>query len=111
MNTCHLKRKLWEQRCSSQCLFDFNRCEYPSEYVYLSSNKCFKVLDTFIALEDRHGFETAVRNVIEHVSFDVDTKPQFFELTIRALGGLLSGHIYASDSLSAYRIPWYRGQL
>jgi mannosidase alpha-like ER degradation enhancer 1 len=62
-------------------------------------------------LEDRQGFETAVRNVIEHVSFDVDTKPQVFEITIRVLGGLLSGHMYASDARSHYKIPWYRGQL
>jgi mannosidase alpha-like ER degradation enhancer 1 len=69
------------------------------------------VLDTFVALEDHQGFENAVRNVIEHVTFDVDTKPQVFEITIRVLGGLISGHIYASDPSSSYRIPWYRGQL
>jgi hypothetical protein len=74
-------------------------------------SKFFQVLDTFIALEDSSGFETAVRKVIEHVTFDVDTKPQVFEITIRVLGGLLSGHIYASDPKSAYKISWYRGQL
>jgi ER degradation enhancer, mannosidase alpha-like 1 len=42
---------------------------------------------------DHKGFEQAVRNVIEWVQYDVDTKPQVFEVTIRALGGLLSGHI------------------
>ena len=60
------------------------------------------VLDTCIVLEDRKGFETAVRNVVNHVSFDVNTKPQVFETTIRVLGGLLSGHIFASKSDSQF---------
>ena len=60
------------------------------------------VLDTFIVLEDRKGFETAVRNVVNHVSFDVNTKPQVFETTIRGLGGLLSGQIFASKSDSQF---------
>jgi len=42
---------------------------------------------------DHQGFADAVRKVIDWVQFDVNTKPQVFEVTIRALGGLLSGHI------------------
>lgn len=42
---------------------------------------------------DQKGFSDAVRDVIEWVQFDVNTKPQVFEVTIRVLGGLLSGHI------------------
>lgn len=53
----------------------------------------------------------AVRNVIDWVSFDVNTKPQVFETTIRVLGGLLSGHIFASDQRHAFHLPWYRGEL
>ena len=69
------------------------------------------MLDTFIVLDDRQGFENAVKNVIEWVSFDVDTKPQVFEATIRVLGGLLSGHIFANRTGQPFYLPWYRGEL
>jgi ER degradation enhancer, mannosidase alpha-like 1 len=69
------------------------------------------VLDTFVVLGDRPGFESAVRNVIDRVSFDVNTRPQVFETTIRVLGGLLSGHIFASQSGGRFYLPWYEGQL
>ncbi|KAF4619947.1 hypothetical protein D9613_005188 [Agrocybe pediades] len=69
------------------------------------------VLDTLVILDDRIGFEKAVKNVIEWVSFDVNTKPQVFETTIRVLGGLLSGHIFASKSGHPFHLPWYRGEL
>ncbi|KAG8896673.1 alpha mannosidase-like protein, partial [Tulasnella sp. 403] len=86
------------------------------------------VLDTFVTLNDPDGFETAVRNVIENVSFNVNTKPQVFETTIRALGGLLSAHLFASDEAmtdqfvvgqqrkrrreqKSFKLGWYRGEL
>lgn len=69
------------------------------------------VLDTFIILDDRAGFDKAVRSVIEWVSFDVNTKPQVFETTIRVLGGLLSAHIFAADPGHSFYLPWYSGQL
>ncbi|PPQ77269.1 hypothetical protein CVT25_010851 [Psilocybe cyanescens] len=69
------------------------------------------VLDTLVVLDDRQGFEKAVRNVIEWVSFDVNTKPQVFETTIRVLGGLLSGHIFANQTGQPFHLPWYRGEL
>ncbi|KAH6914987.1 alpha mannosidase-like protein [Coprinopsis sp. MPI-PUGE-AT-0042] len=69
------------------------------------------VLDTLVVLDDRPGFEAAVKDVIKTVQFDVDTKPQVFETTIRVLGGLLSGHIYASDRNQPFYLPWYRGEL
>ncbi len=68
-------------------------------------------LDTFVVLNDTHGFETAVRNIIQWVSFDVNTKPQVFETTIRVLGGLLSGHIFANKTEQPFHLPWYRGEL
>lgn len=68
------------------------------------------VLDTLVVLNDREGFEAAVKNVIQWVSFDVNTKPQVFETTIRVLGGLLSGHIFANES-GPFHLPWYRGEL
>ncbi|KAF9006459.1 alpha mannosidase-like protein [Cyathus striatus] len=69
------------------------------------------VLDTLVVLDDRPGFENAVKNVIEWVSFDVNTKPQVFETTIRVLGGLLSGHIFANATGHPFHLPWYRGEL
>uniref|UniRef100_A0A0W0FCH3 alpha-1,2-Mannosidase n=1 Tax=Moniliophthora roreri TaxID=221103 RepID=A0A0W0FCH3_MONRR len=68
------------------------------------------VLDTFVVLNDRSGFESAVKNVIEWVQFDVNTKPQVFETTIRVLGGLLSGHIYANQT-GPFHLSWYKGEL
>ncbi|KAJ7507717.1 alpha mannosidase-like protein [Mycena galericulata] len=69
------------------------------------------VLDTLVVLDDRPGFERAVKNVIEWVTFDVNTRPQVFETTIRVLGGLLSGHIFANQSGHPFFLPWYRGEL
>lgn len=69
------------------------------------------VLDTLVVLNDTTGFEKAVRDVIDWVSFDVNTKPQVFETTIRVLGGLLSGHQFASKPGQRFHIPWYRGEL
>ncbi|KAI0254258.1 alpha-mannosidase [Lactifluus subvellereus] len=68
-------------------------------------------LDTLVVLNDRAGFEDAVRQVINSVSFDVDTKPQIFETNIRVLGGLLSGHLFASRPGQPFHLPWYRGEL
>jgi mannosidase alpha-like ER degradation enhancer 1 len=69
------------------------------------------VLDTLVVLDDPAAFESAVRNVIDWVSFDVNTKPQVFETTIRVLGGLLSGHLFAERPEQKFHLPWYRGQL
>ncbi|KAH0840021.1 glycoside hydrolase [Lanmaoa asiatica] len=69
------------------------------------------VLDTLVVLDDPPGFQDAVKNVIDWVSFDVNTKPQVFETTIRVLGGLLSGHAFASEPGQPFYLPWYRGQL
>jgi ER degradation enhancer, mannosidase alpha-like 1 len=69
------------------------------------------VVDTFVILNDVQGFGTAVRDIIDNVSFDVNTRPQVFETTIRVLGGLLSGHIYASRQEQPFYLPWYDGQL
>ncbi|KIK98757.1 glycoside hydrolase family 47 protein [Paxillus rubicundulus Ve08.2h10] len=69
------------------------------------------VLDTLVVLDDPSGFQDAVKNVIDWVSFDVNTRPQVFETTIRVLGGLLSGHLFASELGQPFYLPWYRGQL
>jgi ER degradation enhancer, mannosidase alpha-like 1 len=64
-----------------------------------------------VVLNDTVAFEDAVHRVIEHVSFDVDTKPQVFETNIRVLGGLLSAHIFANKTGQPFYLPWYRGEL
>ncbi|KAJ7068189.1 alpha mannosidase-like protein [Mycena amicta] len=69
------------------------------------------VLDTLVVLGDRPGFEKGVKDVIEWVSLDVNTRPQVFETTIRVLGGLLSGHIFASEANQPFFLPWYNGEL
>lgn len=69
------------------------------------------VLDTLVVLDDVPGFDRAVRNVIDWAQFDVNTKPQVFETTIRVLGGLLSGHIFASKTGQKFHLPWYQGEL
>lgn len=69
------------------------------------------VLDTLVVLGDVDGFDKAVRNVIDWVQFDVNTKPQVFETTIRVLGGLLSGHLFADKTGQKFHLSWYRGEL
>lgn len=69
------------------------------------------VVDTFVILGDVQGFNLAVKDIIDYVSFDVNTKPQVFETTIRVMGGLLSGHIFASKVGQPFHLPWYDGQL
>ena len=69
------------------------------------------VLDTFVVMGDVPGFDSAVKNVIKSVSFNVNTRPQVFEATIRVLGGLLSGHIFASRPNQPFHLPWYNGEL
>ena len=68
-------------------------------------------LDTFVVLNDPPGFEKAVQDIIKWVSFDVNTKPQVFETTIRVLGGLLSGHIFAEKKNQPFYLSWYKGEL
>ncbi|CAE6522002.1 unnamed protein product [Rhizoctonia solani] len=70
-------------------------------------------LDTFVTLNNYSGFEWAVRQTIDHVSFDQDVKPQVFEITIRGMGGLLSAHMFASDKEGrwGFGIPWYNDEL
>ncbi len=68
-------------------------------------------LDSFLILNNRTGFHNAVENTIAHVSFDVDTKPQVFETTIRVLGGLLSAHIFSVESTYGFALPGYNNEL
>ncbi|KAG8747282.1 alpha mannosidase-like protein, partial [Ceratobasidium sp. 428] len=70
-------------------------------------------LDSFVAFNNYSGFDWAVRQTINVVSFDQDAKPQVFEITIRGMGGLLSAHMFASDLVGqwGFGLPWYRDEL
>ena len=54
-------------------------------------------LDTLALMNNATEFARAVSWCVDHVSFDVDETVSLFETTIRALGGLLSAHLLASD--------------
>jgi len=65
-------------------------------------------------LGDFEEFERAIGLVIKFVpSFDINSKVQVFEVTIRVLGGLLSAHIYATDPslLGRHEGFTYNGEL
>lgn len=71
-------------------------------------------LDTFVVFHDPANFSKAIRNVISAVpTFDLDSRVQVFETTIRVLGGLLSGHLFASDpdNTWGHRLDWYNDEL
>ncbi|KAI8615602.1 glycoside hydrolase [Chytriomyces sp. MP71] len=68
-------------------------------------------LDAIYTVLDRAEFEHAVRLVIEHVSFDQDSRVQVFEVTIRMMGGLLSGHLIAAGEVDGIRMKGYNDEL
>lgn len=55
-------------------------------------------LSTLAVLRDASEFGASVIRLRSSISFDQDVRVNVFEATIRLLGGLLSGHILASDS-------------
>ncbi|ORZ07615.1 glycoside hydrolase [Absidia repens] len=68
-------------------------------------------LDTLALIGTQEQFELAVNKVLADVSFDKNNKVQVFELNIRALGGLLSAHMLASDPSLGHQIENYDGGL
>lgn len=60
---------------------------------------------------DQAGFEAAVKKVERFVQFDLPSRVQVFETTIRVIGGLLSAHIYASSPALGHQIPGYKGSM
>jgi mannosidase alpha-like ER degradation enhancer 2 len=71
-------------------------------------------LDTLALMGNASEFERGVRYCVEQLSFDVDSTVSLFETNIRALGGLLAAHAFASDGslgLLSGRYPDdYRGK-
>lgn len=120
--TCTGQGPDWSKPYASQLSFDrqartFTNFHSNSSAIHLNdvnaniSMTLIDALDSFIVLSNHTGFSTAVHQVISHVSFDVDTKPQVFEITIRAMGGLLSGHLFASEEKYGFRIDGYADEL
>lgn len=69
-------------------------------------------LDTLVILGDLKEFESAVKLIINDVSFDNNVIVSVFETNIRVLGGLLSAHILADYFQQRDGImPWYKGEL
>ncbi|KAK9466586.1 glycoside hydrolase [Lipomyces arxii] len=68
-------------------------------------------LDMLAMMGDQEGFEAAVKKIERGVNFDLPSRVQVFETTIRMLGGLLSGHIYATSPDLGHQIEDYDGSL
>ncbi|KAI8835594.1 glycoside hydrolase [Chytriomyces cf. hyalinus JEL632] len=68
-------------------------------------------LDAVFTVLPRTEFDHAVRLVVDNVSFDQDSRVQVFEVTIRILGGLLSGHLIASGEVDGVITSGYKGEL
>uniref|UniRef100_A0A061R9P2 alpha-1,2-Mannosidase n=2 Tax=Tetraselmis sp. GSL018 TaxID=582737 RepID=A0A061R9P2_9CHLO len=66
-------------------------------------------LDTLILLGEQHEVRRAVRWLGKSLSLDVDERVHVFELTIRALGGLLSAHVLLLRNSAV--VPRYDGCL
>lgn len=67
-------------------------------------------LDMFAILGQQKDFERYVE-LASKLSFNVSSTVQVFETTIRAMGGLLSAHLYASVPRLGSAIDGYDGQL
>lgn len=69
------------------------------------------LVDTFIIMHDYEGFRKGVDLILSTVTFDSDSAVQVFETSIRALGLLLSLHLFASDRSKGFYIPGYSNEL
>lgn len=66
-------------------------------------------LDMLYVLKRGKDLRKAVLYISKSIDFDIDVRVHVFEVTIRALGGLLSGHVLLSRD--SRMVPWYRGEL
>lgn len=66
-------------------------------------------LDMLYMLKRGKELRKAVLYISKSIDFDIDVRVHVFEVTIRALGGLLSGHVLLSRDSTM--VPWYRGDL
>ncbi|KAI7815960.1 glycoside hydrolase, partial [Gamsiella multidivaricata] len=69
-------------------------------------------LDTLAAMREPELFRQAIHLIKRHVhDFDINSRVQVFEVNIRVLGALLSGHLYASDPIFKSVVKGYNGEL
>ncbi|XP_061427618.1 ER degradation-enhancing alpha-mannosidase-like protein 3 isoform X6 [Lethenteron reissneri] len=70
-------------------------------------------LDTLVVLDRLEEFDRAVRKVLSTVRLDSDIVVSVFEANIRALGGLLGGHVMAAmlREKGGGHMAWYRDEL
>ncbi|KAI8362103.1 glycoside hydrolase, partial [Mortierella sp. GBAus27b] len=69
-------------------------------------------LDTLAVMKEPELFRQAIQLVTKHVrDFDINSRVQVFEVNIRVLGALLSGHLYASDPAFKSLVKGYNGEL
>ncbi|KAG0202260.1 alpha mannosidase-like protein [Mortierella sp. GBA30] len=69
-------------------------------------------LDTLALMREPERFRQAIQLVKRYVgNFNIDSRVQVFEVNIRVLGALLSGHIYASDPRYKSLVEGYKGEL
>ncbi|RWR77120.1 alpha-mannosidase I MNS5-like protein [Cinnamomum micranthum f. kanehirae] len=68
-------------------------------------------LSSLVVMGNNTEFERAVLWLSENLTFDVDARINLFECNIRALGGLLSAHILATDSTNRLVLGMYKNQL
>ncbi|KAF8930813.1 alpha mannosidase-like protein [Dissophora ornata] len=69
-------------------------------------------LDTLAAMREPELFRQAIQLIKRHVhNFDINSRVQVFEVNIRVLGALLSGHLYASDPSYKSLVKGYNGEL
>lgn len=66
-------------------------------------------LDMLYMLQRGKDLRKAVIFISKTWNLDLDVRVHVFEVTIRALGGLLSGHVLLSRD--AHLVPWYKGEL
>eukprot|EP00268_Persea_americana_P045139 TRINITY_DN4588_c1_g1_i2.p1 TRINITY_DN4588_c1_g1~~TRINITY_DN4588_c1_g1_i2.p1 ORF type:complete len:578 (+),score=97.69 TRINITY_DN4588_c1_g1_i2:73-1806(+) len=68
-------------------------------------------LSSLVVMGNNTEFERAVLWLSENLTFNVDARINLFECNIRALGGLLSAHILATDSTNRLVQGMYKNQL
>ncbi|KAK3819877.1 MAG: alpha mannosidase-like protein [Benniella sp.] len=69
-------------------------------------------LDTLAVMREPELFRQAIEMVKRYVhDFNINSRVQVFEVNIRVLGALLSGHLYASDPALKSVVKGYKGEL
>ncbi len=72
----------------------------PFDLIKIPYVTLIDTLDTLVVMGDFEEFRKATHRLTQGLkNFDFDVNISLFETTIRLLGGLLSGHLFAIDPL------------